>query len=80
MFSLLHYFVDFMSSLIKDSQRQLHDIFTRTYGVLYERNAFLFREYFRQLKDYYFKGENNLQEDTLRFFSQLYEKMFQVRK
>lgn len=69
---------DTIQELISNSQGQLHNIFTRTYGVLYERNALLFRKYFRQLKTYYQRGNINLQEATSRFFTTLYQKMFQV--
>ena len=73
-------FDDFIHDLISESQRQLHYIFTRTYGVLYERNAFLFREYFRELNSFYHRGNVNLQDVTMSFFTSLYQKMFQVIK
>lgn len=69
---------DFMEQLFVDSQKQFDDIFTRTYGVLYERNAFVFREYFRELRHYYQRGRTNLAEATATFFTTLYQKMFQV--
>ena len=67
-----------MQELIADSQGQLHDVFTRTYGVLYERNSQLFRKYFLDLKMYYLKGNISLQEKTMSFFTTLYKKMFEV--
>ena len=80
-----------MHKLIGDSQRQLHDVFTRTYGVLYERNSALFADYFRRIRSFYSRGAaatgaggggggraGSLQEATLKFFTELYRKMFQV--
>jgi hypothetical protein len=72
-------FPDFVDTLITDSQSQLHDVFTRTYGVLYERNSALFGNYFERIRSYYQSGAGgNLQEVTMTFFTELYEKMFQV--
>lgn len=70
----------FMMNLFTDSQRQFHRVFTQTYGVLYERNARLFKEYFYQLKRFFLYGKVNLHESTATFFSSLYQKMFQVNK
>ena len=70
---------DFVNTLIGDSQRQLHDVFTRTYGVLYERNSALFADYFRRIRSFYSRGAGgSLQEATVKFFTELYRKMFQV--
>ena len=70
---------DFVNKLIGDSQRQLHDVFTRTYGVLYERNSALFADYFRRIRSFYSRGAGgSLQEATVKFFTELYRKMFQV--
>ena len=69
-----------MMELFSDSQRQFHQIFTQTYGVLYERNARLFKEYFYQLKRYFIYGKVSVHEATGTFFSSLYQKMFQVKK
>ena len=67
-----------MMNLFTDSQRQFHRVFTQTYGVLYERNARLFKEYFYQLKRFFLYGKVNVHESTATFFSSLYQKMFQV--
>ena len=68
-----------MSSLIHESRDQLDSIFTRTYGVLYERNSILFTGYFRDLENYYKRGRLDLERVSDRFFAELYKKMFQVR-
>ncbi len=42
-----------MVDLIGTSFAQLDDTFSRTYGILYERNAQLFREFFTDIRDFY---------------------------
>ena len=79
LFDFVSSFPDFVNRLIGDSQRQLHDVFTRTYGVLYERNSALFADYFRRIRSFYSRGAGgSLQEATVKFFTELYRKMFQV--
>jgi glypican 4 (K-glypican) len=68
-----------MENLFDESQRQFHDIFKRTYGVLYEKNSMVFREYFAELRDYFYHGRVNLVDSTATFFATLYQKMFQVK-
>ena len=54
-------------------------MFTRTYGVMYQKNADVFQEYFRDLKVYYDKGILSPADSTSSFFNTLYQKMFKVR-
>jgi glypican 6 len=60
---------DFMSDIFGDSQRQFHNTFSQTYGHLYERNAFIFRDYFQELRKHYERGNENLFETTNRLFT-----------
>ena len=76
--TIYSFFTDFMSDIFGDSQRQFHNTFSQTYGHLYERNAFIFRDYFQDLRKYYERGNENLFETTNRLFTKLYQKMFQV--
>ena len=55
-------------------------MFTRTYGIIYQKNADVFQEYFTELKAYYDKGNVNLVDATQTFFGTLYQRMFQVCK
>jgi hypothetical protein len=66
--------------LLNKAQREFHDMFTRTYGIMYQKNAEVFQEYFKELKVYYDKGATNPALSTTTFFSTLYQKMFQVEK
>ena len=71
-------FLDFMMSVFGDSQRTLHDTFMQTYGHLYEKNSDLFEDFFKELRRYYERGNDNLFEITNKLFSKLYKRMFQV--
>ena len=53
-------------------------MFTRTYGVIYQKNAHVFQKYFSDLKIYYDKGNLSPADSTSSFFNALYQKMFQV--
>lgn len=67
---------DFFTSLLDDSKDELHEMFTRTYGILYEQNSEIFMDLFRDLRAYY-KGRNmNLLEVLDSFFTDLLERMF----
>ena len=69
---------DYVYSLLNKAQREFHDMFTRTYGVIYQKNAQVFQNYFRDLKIYYDKGNLSPADSTSSFFNALYQKMFQV--
>ena len=43
-------FVDYFMTLIETSYRNLHDMFVRTYGQLYEQNADIFVDLFTSLR------------------------------
>ena len=47
-------------------------------GVMYQKNADVFQEYFQDLKIYYEKGNINPADSTSSFFTTLYQKMFKV--
>ena len=53
-----------MLSVFGDSQRTLHDTFMQTYGHLYEKNSDLFEDFFKELRRYYERGNDNLFEIT----------------
>ena len=69
---------DYVYVLLNKAQREFHDMFTRTYGIMYQKNAEVFQEYFKDLKVYYDKGAINPATSTTTFFNTLYQKMFQV--
>ena len=74
------FIADFVYSLLNKAQREFHDMFLRTYGVMYENNAAVFQTYFRDLKTFYEKGLYSPLDSTDSFFNTLYQKMFQVNE
>ena len=70
---------DYIYVLLNKAQREFHEMFTRTYGVMYQNNADVFQEYFQDLKIYYERGMLNPADSTSSFFNTLYQKMFKVR-
>ncbi|KAF8785454.1 Glypican-6 like protein [Argiope bruennichi] len=53
-----HRFDEFFRELLKVSRRGFHDMFVRTYGQLYEQNAYLFSSMFDDLEKYYATGDS----------------------
>lgn len=68
--------VDLCLELIDSSGRELHDMFTRTYGILYQQNAQVFSELFHDLRTYFRGSELNLDRVLDGFFSSLLLRMF----
>jgi len=53
-------------------------MFKHTYGIIYERNSYVFTDLFDKLEQYYSKGNVDLLESLDDFFNRLYVKMFTV--
>ncbi|XP_021938701.1 glypican-6 isoform X2 [Zootermopsis nevadensis] len=68
----------FFKELLATSKREFHDMFKRTYGIIYEQNSYVFTDLFEELERYYTKGQVDLGEAMETFFSTLYQKMFTV--
>uniref|UniRef100_A0A336KHF0 CSON010509 protein n=1 Tax=Culicoides sonorensis TaxID=179676 RepID=A0A336KHF0_CULSO len=64
--------------LLNASKIEFHDMFKRTYGVIYEQNAHVFSDMFNELEGYYAHGKVDLIEAMDSFFNILYQKMFTV--
>ena len=62
--------------MLDDSKEDLHSMFTRTYGILYEQNSYIFMDLFRDLREYYKGRDMNLLDVLDKFFSDLLERMF----
>ncbi|XP_069678727.1 uncharacterized protein dlp [Periplaneta americana] len=71
-------FDGFFKELLATSKREFHDMFKRTYGIIYEQNSYVFTDLFEELERYYAKGQVDLGEAMENFFSTLYQKMFTV--
>lgn len=75
---LFHVFLEFFKNLLSQSKSEFHDMFKRTYGVIYEQNSYVFSDLFNDLESYYLRGNVDLTEALDRFFNVLYQKMFIV--
>ncbi|XP_013193574.2 glypican-6 isoform X2 [Amyelois transitella] len=69
---------EFFRILLDESRKSFHNMFKRTYGMIYEQHSFVFQDLFNQLEKYYTKGDTNFELMMDKFFSILYEKMFAV--
>lgn len=71
-------FSENFKQLLLDSKREFHEMFKRTYGVIYEQNAHVFSVLFAELENYYMYGKVDLIEAMDTFFNNLYQRMFTV--
>ena len=68
----------FFTELLDNAKVDLHEMFVRTYGLLYQQNAAVFTDLFKDLRNYY-KGHNIDLIDALdKFFSTLMQRMFSL--
>lgn len=71
-------FAEFFKQLLSESRREFHEMFKRTYGIIYEQNAYVFSDMFTELENYFTRGKVDLAEALDSFFNVLYQKMFSV--
>lgn len=64
--------------MLNKSKRDFHDMFTKTYGIIYEQNSYVFTDLFKELEKYYATGQVDLVDAMDDFFNTLYQKMFTV--
>ena len=55
-FGLFVLFAGFFKDLLANSKKVFHEMFKKTYGILYEQNSFVFTDLFKELENYYSKG------------------------
>lgn len=71
-------FDDYFKKVIKKSQTDLNDMFTKTYGILYKQNSKVFMDLFAEFSKY-FAGRNlDLGKVVDEFFAYLLRKMFEL--
>jgi len=68
----------FCVELMDRSAADLHDMFTRTYGQLYQQNAHIFTSLFADLRSYYFGTDLDLGTAMDSFFDTLSLRMFRL--
>ncbi|XP_017040406.2 LOW QUALITY PROTEIN: glypican-6 [Drosophila ficusphila] len=71
-------FKEIFIALLQESRTQFNKMFIRTYGVIYERNSYVFSDLFKELENYFANGRVDLLEVMDKFFNTLYQKMFTV--
>ncbi|XP_037636833.1 glypican-4 isoform X1 [Sebastes umbrosus] len=74
------HFDKFFRELLKNAEVSLHNMFVRTYGMMYVQNAELFKKFFESLTRYYNSGSAavNLDSTLSDFWNDLLERMFQL--
>ncbi|XP_031343007.1 glypican-6-like, partial [Photinus pyralis] len=78
---LPHFFLfvsEFFRNLMNNSKREFHEMFKKTYGVIYLQHSFVFTDFFEELERYYNSGRVRLAEALDTFFGILYQRMFTV--
>ena len=61
-----------------NAKKGLHEMFVRTYGLLYQQNAEMFSNLFRDLTNYYRGSNLNLVEILNNFFEKLLQRMIEL--
>ncbi|XP_041845586.1 glypican-4 [Melanotaenia boesemani] len=74
------HFDKFFRELLKNAEVSLHNMFVRTYGMMYVQNAELFKNFFRDLTRYYVSGSSSVNLDSMLadFWADLLERMFRL--
>lgn len=72
--------LEFFRELLKNAEISLHNMFVRTYGMMYVQNAELFKNFFEALTRYYVSGSSaiNLESMLSDFWADLLERMFRL--
>uniref|UniRef100_A0A224XLT2 Putative heparin sulfate cell surface proteoglycan n=1 Tax=Panstrongylus lignarius TaxID=156445 RepID=A0A224XLT2_9HEMI len=64
--------------MMVNAKSDFHEMFKKTYGIIYEQNSYVFTDLFEELEKYYTGGQVDLTEAMDNFFTTLYQKMFTV--
>lgn len=62
--------------MLDNAKSDLHEMFVKTYGLLYQQNSYVFTNLFGDLRSYYKGSDINLLEALDHFFMILLQKMF----
>ena len=71
-------FSAFFTELLDNAKQDLHEMFVRTYGLLYQQNSHIFTDLFKDLRDYYKGRDVNLVDALDTFFTTLLQRMFEL--
>lgn len=71
-------FSEFFTELLHNAKKDLHEMFVKTYGLLYRENAEIFTQLFEDLLKYYKGTDKSLTSTLDKFFENLLRRMFQL--
>ncbi|XP_076435313.1 glypican-6-like [Babylonia areolata] len=71
-------FDQFFTELLDNARDEMHEMFVKTYGLLYQQNAEIFADLFNDLRAYYKGKDRNLVDVMDTFFSRLLQRMFEL--
>ncbi|XP_022336642.2 glypican-6-like [Crassostrea virginica] len=71
-------FDEFFTALLDKSRTDLHSMFVKTYGLLYQQNSQVFTSLFQDLRSYYKGNDMSLTGALDVFFKKLFSKMFEL--
>ncbi|XP_071159085.1 glypican-6-like [Mytilus edulis] len=71
-------FDEFFTELLHNAKKDLHEMFVKTYGLLYRENAEIFTQLFEDLLKYYKGTDKSLTSTLDKFFENLLRRMFQL--
>ncbi|XP_069170229.1 glypican-4 isoform X2 [Procambarus clarkii] len=66
------------AKLLNYSRKSFDEMFSKTYGIIYQQNAYVFTKLYDDLEKYFSSGELDLLETMDDFFKRLYQRMFTV--
>ncbi|XP_066970577.1 glypican-4 [Macrobrachium rosenbergii] len=69
---------DLFGKLLNFSRRSFDEMFSKTYGIIYQQNAYVFTNLYDNLEKYFKHGELDLKDTMDDFFKMLYQRMFTV--
>jgi glypican 4 len=62
--------------LLNSTKVNLHRLLMKNYGLLYQQNAQIFFDMFRNFREFYLNGNVNLQDALDEFFASLFQRIF----
>ncbi|XP_022914114.1 glypican-6 [Onthophagus taurus] len=71
-------FDDTFKDLLQKSKKDFHEMFKKTYGLIYLQHAQVFSDFFASLEKYFKSGQIALSDTIEKFFNILYIRMFTV--
>lgn len=69
---------EFFAGLLARAHKELHDMFTRAYGVQYLQNADVFDRLFGRFRGYYGGSDDDLAATVRSFFAEIFSRMYKM--